>query len=109
MGGVGVRAASIPFISQLQVRHGERLRSKSWHHVFESGDVLAHDLLGAQAALSHSVLLEGPHKRRKNPPDPDFCQEVVSGNVFGERPRDALQIAEREMEAFRCYLEIKLD
>lgn len=89
MSGVGVRAASIPVLSQFQAAYGEGLRSKTWCQVFESGDVLVHDLVGAQSTLIHSVLLEGPHELSKHPPDPDFRQEVVFGNVFGERPGNA--------------------
>lgn len=89
MGGVGVRATSISILSQLQVGYREDLCAKTWCQVFESRDVLIHDLVGAQPPLIHGVLLEGPHKVCKHPLDPDFCQEVVFRNVFGERPWNA--------------------
>lgn len=64
--------------------------------MFESRDVLIHDLLGAQPALIHSVLLKSPYEVCKHSPDPDFSQEVVFGNVFGKRPGDAMLEAEKE-------------
>ena len=93
MGVVGVRAASVPVLPQLQVGHGESLCAKPRHKVFESRDVLVNDLLGAQPPLVHSVLLEGPHKVCEHPIDPDPSQKVVFGDVFGERLRDAAQEA----------------
>ncbi len=84
MSSVGVGATSIPILSQFQVGYGEGLCAKTWCQVFQSRDVLVHNLVGAQPPFIHSVLLKCPHKVCKHPPDPDLCQEVVSGNVFGE-------------------------
>ncbi len=90
MGGAGVRATSIPVLSQFQVGYREGLGAKMWCQVLQSRDVLIHDLVGAQPPPIHCVLLEGLHKLGKHPPDPDFCQEVVFGNEFGERPWNAV-------------------
>ena len=62
MGGAGVRAASIPVLVQFQVGYGEGLCAKTRRQVFESRDVLIHDLLSAQPSLVYSVLLESSHK-----------------------------------------------
>ena len=83
--GVGVKAAHDPVLSLLQVGYRERLYAETWRQVFESWDVLVHDLVGAQPPFSHSVLLEGLYKVCKHPADPQFCQEVVIINEFGER------------------------
>lgn len=96
MGGVGVRAASIPIFPQYQVKNWESLCAKTWHQVFKSGDVLIHDLLGAQPPLIHSVLLESPHKVSKHSANPNFSQEVVFGNVFGKGLWNAMLEAGKE-------------
>lgn len=88
--GVGERATSILVLSHFQAGYKEGLYAKTWCQVFKGRDVLIHDLLGAQPPLIHSVLLECPHKVCKHPPDPDLCEEVVLGNLFGERPWNAV-------------------
>lgn len=90
MGGAGERAAPVPIKPQFEVCYREGLCAETWRQVFESGDVLIHDLLGSQSALIHRVLLEGPHKVCKHSLDPDFSQEVVSGDLSGKRPWNAL-------------------
>lgn len=47
MSHVGVGATSIPVVSQFQVGYSEGLYPKTWCQVFESRDVLIHDLVGA--------------------------------------------------------------
>lgn len=96
MGGAGVRVTFIPVLSQFQLENLEGFCTKTWYQMFKSGDVLIHYLLGAQPSLIHSVLLEGPYKLSKNSPDPNFSQEVVSGNVFGKRPWNAMLEAEKD-------------
>lgn len=89
----GVGAAPVPVRPHLQVGDGEGFGAKTWRQVLESGDVFVHDLVGAQPPLIHRVLLEGPHKVRKHPMDPEFCQYVVFGNVLGERPWNTVEEA----------------
>lgn len=93
MCGVGIKAAFIPILSQLQARYKEGLNSKMRCHVFKSGYILIDDLMSAQSSIIHCVLLEFLHKICKHPPDPYLCQEVVFGNVSGERPWNAIQKA----------------
>lgn len=83
--GVGVRATHDPVLSLLHVGYREHLYAETWRQVFESRDVLIHDLVGAQPPFSHSVLLERLYKVCKHSSDPQFCQEVVIINEFGER------------------------
>lgn len=85
MSSVGEGATPIPILSQFKVGYREGLCAETWCQVFESRDVLIHDLVGSQPPFIHSVLLKGLHKVCEHPPDPNFCQEVVSGYVFGER------------------------
>lgn len=82
---VCVRATPVAVFPQFQVGYWESLCAKTWSQVFQGGDVLIHDLLLTQLSFIHSVLLEGPYKFRKHPPDPDFRQKVVPGYVFGKR------------------------
>lgn len=105
LGMCGVKkAAFIPILSQLQARYKEGLNSKMRHHVFKSGYILIDDLMSAQSSIIHSVLLEFMHKIRKHPPDPYFCQEVVFGNVSGERPWNAVQKAwKKKKRKGYCY------
>lgn len=93
MGGVGVRVTSIPILPQFQVDYWKGLCTKAWYQVFKSGDVFIHDFMRAQMPSIHSVLLEALYKISKHSPDPNFSQEVVSGNVFGKGPWNALQEA----------------
>lgn len=93
---LGVRGARV--LALLQVGHREDLGAEARRQVLQSGDVLVHDLVDAQPPGLHRVLLEGPHKVCKHPPDPDLCQEVVLGNVPGERPRDAAQEAGTKLD-----------
>lgn len=90
MGGAGTRATSVIFVPQIQAGYGKSLSAKTRCQVLECSDVLVHDFLSAQVAPIHCVLLEGPHKVFKHSLDPEFSQEVVSGNVFGERSWNAV-------------------
>lgn len=88
-----VRATAVAVVSQFPVGYRESLCAERWSQVFEGRDVLIHDLLRTQVSNIHCVLLEGPYKIRKHPPDPDFSQKVILGYVLGKRHWDAFEEA----------------
>lgn len=94
MGGSGVRAAYISVLTQFQVGYRKGLCAKTWCQVFECSNVLIHDLLSAQSPPVNGVLLESSHKVCEHSSDPDFSQEAVFRDVFGEGPWNAAHKAE---------------
>lgn len=72
-----VSAAAVAIFPQRKADSGEHLRAEAGCQVFQRGHVLIHDLLGAQLALAHGVLLEAPHKFGEDAADAQLSEEIV--------------------------------
>lgn len=76
-GVVQVRATVVGVFLHREADRAERLRAEAGRQVFQCGQVLVHDLLGAQLALAHSVLLKATHKLGEDAADTQLGEEVV--------------------------------